>query len=125
MTKVKNHHFTYFFIALSITLIFTFVLFFALFQLNGLDREGEFYEENGVSIVKLSRTNGFSHFESVNKYLRNYYQYGLNQFSDRPDLVDNREPFELKAIKESDYFYVDENTKTLEKGRTRKEDGHR
>ena len=116
MTKVKNHHFAYFFIALAITLIFTFVLFFALFQLNGLDKEDEFFEENGVKIIRLGKTNGFSHFESVNKYLRDYYQYGLNKLSDRPDLVDNREPFELKAIKESDYFYVDEKTETFEKG---------
>ena len=117
MTKVRNHHFTYFFIALVITLIFAFVLFVALYQLNGLDKDGEFFEENGVKIVKLGPANGFGHFESVNKYLRVYYQYGLNKFSDRSDLVDNREPFELKAIKESDYFYVDENTKTFEKGR--------
>ena len=122
MTKIKSHHFTYFFIALAITLVFTFVLFSALFQLNGLDKEGEFIEENGVKIVKLSRTNGFGHFESVNKYLKDYYQYGLNKFSDRPDLVDNRQPFELKAIQESEYFYVDENTKTFEKGRNLNED---
>lgn len=112
--KVKNYYFIYFFIALSITLLFTFVLFFGLFQLNNLNTEdNEIFEDNGVKIVKLNK-NGFNHFESVNKYLRTYYQYSLNQFNDY--LVDNQELFELKAIKESNYFYIDENTITIEKG---------
>lgn len=113
MMKVKNHYFIYFFVALSITLLFTFVLFFALFQLNSFDTDNEIFEENGVKIVKLNRRR-FGHLESVNKYLRDYYHYGLNQFI---DLVDNQEAFELRAIKDSSYFYVDENTKTIEKGK--------
>ena len=111
MFKTKNNYFIYFFIALSITLLFTFILFLALFQLNNLDDvDNEIYDGNGVKIVKLNK---FNHFESVNKYLRDYYHYSLNQFS---ELVDNQEAFELKAIKESNYFYIDENAGTKEKG---------
>jgi hypothetical protein len=77
--------------------------------LNGQDN-AIFEDDDGVKIVKLNR---FNRFESVNKYLRDYYHYSLNRIN---EFVDNQEAFELKPIKESNYFYIDENSNTVERG---------
>lgn len=111
--KIKNQNFGYFFIAFAIILIFTIGLFIAFFELSSLDKDNEIFDDKDVKIVKLNK-NRFKHFDKVNEFLKTYYHYGLNQFTS--ELVDNQEQFELKAIKESNYFYIDENTSTIKKG---------